>query len=202
MLTFHKYEGKTKEIVDNKCSEDLGLTETYYSYEEYEAGLFKGKKIVLTAITKNEIISAIKSFLKDLSLKMNIEINSEITISSNLINIIIVSDNNNILIGKDGKTLNAIQTILRTTFAELSKFDLKLMLDISNYREKKIKSLENQIKKICNDVSKSKIEVKLDPMNSYQRRIVHEVVSKYENLKSESFGTEPNRYTVIKYNEN
>ena len=70
------------------------------------------------------------------------------------------------------------------------------------YKAKKINNLEHEIKKIVKDILDSKIAVKLDPMNSYERMIVHNYVSKYENLKTESIGEEPNRYIIIKYEEN
>ena len=66
---------------------------------------------------------------------------------------------------------------------------------------RKEKHLEFEIKKICKEVLKTKVEVKLDPMNSYERRIVHNVVSKFDKLYSESEGEAPNRYTVIKCKE-
>ena len=75
------------------------------------------------------------------------------------------------------------------------------MLFRSNYKVKKEKHLSFEIKKICKDVLKTKMDVKLDPMNSYERRIVHNVVSKFDNLYSESVGEGINRYTVIKYKE-
>ena len=129
---------------------------------------------------------------------MNLEINSEIRIEENNINILLVSDNNNILIGKDGKTLNAIQLILRQSFKELNQFNLRIIVDVSNYKAKKLKNLEYEVKKICKEVLKTKVEVKLDPMNSYERRLVHSIVTEFDGLQSISYGETPNRYTVIK----
>ena len=196
MITLYKYEGKNFDILKEQCLNEL--KDAYMATKELESGLFKGKKYQIEAITKEEIISSIKLFINELSKNMNLEINSEIRIEENNINILLVSDNNNILIGKDGKTLNAIQLILRQSFKELNQFDLRIIVDVSNYKAKKIKNLENEIKKICKEVLKTSIEVKLDPMNSYERRKVHSVVSEFEGLQSISYGEEPNRYTIIK----
>ena len=196
MITLHKYEGKNVDLLKEQCSNEL--EDAYMATKELESGLFKGKKYQLEAITKEEIISSIKSFINELSKNMNLEINSEIRIEENNINILLVSDNNNILIGKDGKTLNAIQLILRQSFKELNQFDLRIIVDVSNYKAKKIKNLEYQVKKICKEVLKTKVEVKLDPMNSYERRMVHSIVAEFEGLQSISYGETPNRYTVIK----
>ena len=196
MITLHKYEGKNVDLLKEQCSNEL--ENAYMVTKELESGLFKVKKYQLEAITKEEIISSIKSFINELSKNMNLEINSEIRFEENNINILLVSDNNNILIGKDGKTLNAIQLILRQSFKELNQFDLRIIVDVSNYKAKKIKNLEYEVKKICKEVLKTKVEVKLDPMNSYERRKVHSVVAEFEGLQSISYGETPNRYTVIK----
>lgn len=196
MITLHKYEGKNKDLLKEECIKELN--DAYMITSEIESGIFKGKKYVLEAITNEEIINYIKMFINDLSKKMNIEINSEIKIVDKNINVLLVSNNNNILIGKDGKTLNAIQLILRQFCKQLNKFDFKIMVDASNYKAKKIKNLEYEIKKICKEVLKTKVEVKLDPMNSFERRIVHSIVAEFEGLESISYGENPNRYTVIK----
>lgn len=196
MITLHKYEGKNKDLLKEECIKELN--DAYMITSEIESGIFKGKKYVLEAITNEEIINYIKMFINDLSKKMNIEINSEIKIIDKNINVLLVSNNNNILIGKDGKTLNAIQLILRQFCKQLNKFDFKIMVDASNYKAKKIKNLEYEIKKICKEVLKTKVEVKLDPMNSFERRIVHSIVAEFEGLESISYGENPNRYTVIK----
>ena len=79
--------------------------------------------------------------------------------------------------------------------------DIKVNLDASSYKKKKEEYFEREIKKIAKEVLNTKIDVKLDPMNSYNRRIVHNIVSKFKNLETESVGEEPNRYTIIKYKE-
>ena len=200
MITLHKYEGKNEELVINECLNDLNidLEELYYVKEESESGIFKTKKIIIEAITKSEIINYIKKYISELSKKMCISINCEIRIDGNNINVVLVTDNNNIMIGKDGKTLNSIQLLLRQSTKELSKLDLKIILDVGSYKAKRMKNLTYEIKNICKEVLKTKVEVKLDPMNSYERRLVHSIVSEFENLESISQGEASDRYTIIK----
>ena len=112
------------------------------------------------------------------------------------------SNNNPILIGKEGRTLNAIQVLVRQTIKNQLGLSLKVNIDASNYKGHKIDNIEYQTKKICRDVMKTKVEVKMDPMNSYERRAVHNVAGKFKNIETESFGEEPNRYVVIRYKEN
>ena len=76
-----------------------------------------------------------------------------------------------------------------------------ITITINNYKGKKLKNFEYEIKSIAKSVLKTHVDVKLDPMNSYNRRIVHNIISQYKNLKTESIGEEPERYTIIKYQE-
>lgn len=200
MNILHRYEGKNLETLKSQCLEELNVKEDeiYIFESEEETGLFKGKKYIIEAITKEEIINQIRQFIKELAKNMNIEINSEIRIEGENINVLLVTDNNNIMIGKDGKTLNAIQIVLRQYMTGLNKFGLRLIVDVGNYKNKKLKNLEYQVRKICKEVLKTKVEVKLDPMNSYERRQVHAIVAEFEGLESVSYGETPNRYTVIK----
>ena len=131
--------------------------------------------------------------------KMNVEINLEVREEENIFNVTMVSNNNPVLIGKEGKNLNALQFLLRQALSRQTGLDIKVNLDASNYRAKRIRNFEYQIKNIVREVQKTKTDTKLDPMNSYQRRIVHSLLSNFSNVTTESVGEEPNRCVVIKY---
>ena len=98
---------------------------------------------------------------------------------------------------RHGKTLNALQRLIKLTIQNKYNENIKIRVEISNYRKNQEDQLKRKIKKIAKDVIKTKMDIKLDPMNSYQRRIVHEVIKEYSELKSESIGESPNRYIVI-----
>ena len=200
MNILHRYEGKNLDILKEQYLKELGVSSSdlYIITTEEEAGLFKGKKYIVEVLTKEDIKKAIKEFMIQLGKNMGIDINSEIRIEDHNINILLVTSNNNIMIGKEGKTLNSIQIVLKQSLQELNRFNLKINLDVGDYKAKKIKNLEREVKNICKEVLKTKVEVKLDPMNSYERRKVHSIVGEFENLQSISYGEEPNRYTVIK----
>ena len=86
------------------------------------------------------------------------------------------SDNNKILIGKDGKTLKALQTVIRQhIYREIGAYPY-ILLDVENYKEKKIKNLEFLTRKLAKEVLKTKQPIKMDDMNSYERRIAHNVL--------------------------
>ena len=197
-------EGKKKEeLLNNFLSENnLNLDEIYLKEKETEAKLFKSKKVILEIVKKIDVKNYLKEYIKTLGNKMALNINSEIREKEDHYEIMLISDNNNILIGKDGKTLNAIQLLLHQSLNNQVGFNIHVTVDVSNYKDKKVKRLEREVKRIMCEVEKTKIEAKLDPMNSYERRLVHTIVSENANLETESFGEGPNRYTVIRYKEN
>lgn len=203
MLTLSKYEGKTETEALEKCINDLNTTEQelFIKKTETEAKLFKSKKYIIEAIKKNDIINYIKDYIKEIDKSFNIEIKSEINEKDNVIKVVLVSNNNPILIGKDGKNIEAIQTLIRNSIRNQIGLDIKINIDASNYKKKKEENFEREIKKIIKDVQNTHIETKLDPMNSYKRRLVHNLASTFKNIKTESIGEEPNRYTIIKYEE-
>ena len=203
MLTLSKYEGKTIEEATEKCLNELNVKEEdlYIKQSETEAKLFKSKKIIIEAIKKQDIVDYIKEYIKELDKSFNIEIKSELNENEGIIKAVLVSNNNPILIGKDGKNIEALQTLLRNSIRNQIGMDIKVNLDASNYKKKKEENFEREIKKILKEVQKTHMETKLDPMNSYNRRLVHNLASKFKNIKTESVGEEPNRYTIIKYEE-
>ena len=197
-------EGKNKEELLNKYFEqnNLNLDEIYLKEEETEAKLFKSKKVKLEIVKKEDVKKYLKDYIKDLSTNMGITINAEIREKENAYEIMLISDNNPILIGKNGKTIHAIQLLIHQALSNQVGFNIRISVDVSNYKDKKMKQIEREVKKIMREVEETKIEAKLDPMNSYQRRLVHTIVSENENLETESFGENPNRYVVIRYKEN
>ena len=203
VLEVVKNESKNNDDSLNKCLEELNvnLSEVYYYTIEETSGLFGKKKYTSFVTTKYAVKEYIRSFLKELSNKMNTIFNVEVNESDGIISVLVVSDNNAILIGKDGNTLKSIQMILRQSLRKYGNFDIKVNLDIAGYKEKRERNIIYEVKKIAREVRKSHVDAKIDPMNSYERRIVHTALANYRNIETESEGEESNRYVVIKYTE-
>lgn len=196
-----KCEAKNEQEALDKALEiaNARSDETYYYFENVQGGLFKGKKVGICLVTKYDVKNFIKDFLEELANKMNTKFNIEIKESEVGFNVVVLGDNNAALIGKDGKTLKSIQTILFQSLQKEGKFDIKINLDISDYKARKESHLEREIRMICRDVKRTKVSAKLDPMNSYDRRIVHNVVSTFDCLESHSEDEGKNRHVVITY---
>lgn len=199
----YQIEGKNKDQLIQTALAELNANENecIISVEETEGKLFKAKKYTVKIVLKTNIKNYIKEFLTELLKKSGFTVQLEVLEIDNIYNVNLISEDSKILIGKDGKNLKSIQLLLRQSVSTQFGNIVKVNLDISGYKAKKEDRLEREIKKIAREVLKSKIDAKLDPMNSYERRIVHSLISSYDNLCTESIGEEPNRYTVIHYVE-
>ena len=196
------YEGKTKEQAIELELEELKITEEdlIINNIEEKSGLLK-KSVKLEVLNMNEIIAFIKETITEITKNMNIEANLEVRRRENNISITIFSDNNSILIGKNGKNVAALQLLIRQMVNSKLKNSLGIILDVGNYKEKRVKNIEYLAKKLAREAYKTKTEVTMDSMNSYERRIVHEVLSNDKYVYTESIGEEPNRKVVIKLKE-
>ena len=197
MVKIYKFESDTEENCRIKCLEELDVYNNEILTKEYE----EENSYHMEVVKKTEIEEYINEFLTKITTEMGVNARIEITEEEGVFTAKMFSNNNSILIGKDGRTLKSLQVLLRQSLSNQIKFNVKINLDASNYKVKKEKFFERDIKNIINEVMRSKDEVKLDPMNSYQRRIVHSVASEYYNIETESFGEEPERYVVIRYIE-
>ena len=197
MIEVLKYEGKSEEEV----LKNISIEDFHYKIEESKGGLLKGKKYTLTAVKKDDVKNYIKEYISTLAKAMKIKISTEIRFSDDYYNVMLVSEANPLLIGKEGKNLNSIQLLLHQSLSNLTNFNIRVSVDAAGYKQNKEKRIEFVAKRVCKEVLNTKIEAKLDPMNSYERRIIHNTVGKFDKLKSESFGEEPTRYVVISYKE-
>lgn len=204
MLEIKQYEAKTKEAALNLALEDLKLNkEDLFLKSEYiEGKLFKSAKYIVSVLKKEDVKNYIEDFFKNIAYYMNLNIESEIIETDGVFNVVLVSNNNSILIGKEGKTLNCLQTLIRQSIKNNTDLLIKLNLDVSNYKIKKLKNIERLVRGIAQDVEDTQMSVSLDSMNSYERRFVHKLIDEYPNLTTESVGEGKDRHVVIKYKEN
>jgi len=195
MLNVYRFESTKEEDCRLKCLEELDVYNNEILTKEYE----ENDKYNIEVVKKEEVKKFINDYLTKVTEEMGVSTKIEITEEDDVFTVKMFSNNNSILIGKDGKTLSSLQYLLRQTLSNQIKFNIKVNLDASNYKEKKEKYFEKDIKNIISDVMVNKDEIKLDPMNSYKRRIVHKIASEYYNIETESFGEEPERYIIIRY---
>lgn len=199
-MRVYEYEGKTEEELILKALNELDVKddELIYTSKEGVTGLLKKKKIILKVVLKTDVIEYSKKYIKNIVEAMGLSISIETKRKENYILIKMNSDNNSILIGKNGKTLDSLQILIRQYIFSQTGIFVNIILDVEDYKEKHQRSIEYLSKKLAKEVVQTQIEIKMDTMNSYERRLVHEVLRDFKGVKTESEGVEPNRCVVIK----
>ena len=200
----HKFSGKTKEDAIQQAKETLQEVEENLfikELEEVKGGLFKSKKVEIEVIEKREVVKGIKEYLSKLLKDMGYSVNIEVKNKEEVPKYVIFSDNDSLLIGKNGKNLKALSLVVSSYLNKELGRNYKFVIDVNEYKEKREHSLERLAKRVAREVATTKVEAKLDSMNSYERRIIHNTLTNNKRVYTESEGEEPNRYVVIKPKE-
>ena len=165
--------------------------------ELIEEKIKKEKKAMSTLATKKakeNISKFLDVFLKQIS---NENLEYKILSDNYYINIEIIGENTNSLIGYRGETLNAIQTILSSIANKEIEEKVRIILDISGYKDKRKKVLEELADKISKTVIKTGKRVTLEPMPAYERKIIHSRLQGNKKVVTESVGEEPHRKIIV-----
>ena len=196
------FQGKTLEEAIINATEGLNAKEDELVIVEKEIkkSLF-GKKIEVEAITKEELNQEIKNYLQKIVKNMWINAVIETKTREEIPTFNIVAPDVSILIGKNGRTIEALQNITRQMLnTELNTY-YRFLIDVNDYKAQRKVRLEKTAKYTAKEVAKTKVEAHLEPMNSYERRIIHNVLTNSKDVITESEGEEPNRHVVIKPKE-
>lgn len=194
--------------VDDAITEALLKLETTSDKIEYEViekgssgflGLLGAKPAVIRVRKKFNLIDNVEIFLKDLFRAMNMDVASDITYneSDRTMNIVFSGDEMGILIGKRGQTLDSLQYIISLVVNKESDAYIRVKVDTENYRERRKETLEALAKNIAYKVKRTRRSVALEPMNPYERRIIHSALQNDRYVETHSEGEEPYRKVVI-----
>ncbi len=195
----YTYQAKTFEEAKNMAlAELMEQQENLYINEIENSTKLFNKKSVIEVVKKEDVLEYIKELIKNITKYMGLTVNMEVKKREDNVTISLYSDNNGILIGKDARTLNALTTIIKQAIFNQIGTYYNFVLDVSEYKEKQQFFIERAAKKTAKEVARTKIEAKLEPMNSYERRIVHNALTNFRGVYTESEGEEPHRYVVIK----
>lgn len=198
-------EAKSKEEAIRLACEKLNASEEeiIYSIEEEKTGkLFKSTSYKIKANTLTNLVEEVKDYLKEIIENLGLNIQFESSLRDRKITIKMYADNNAILIGKDGKTLKALENLTKQKIINDYNYSIGLYLDVEDYKEKRIKNLEYLAKKVAREVRNTKVEATLENMNSFERRIVHNILTDFKGVTTTSEGEEPNRHVIIKPTDN
>jgi len=186
-------EAKTKDQALEKASEKLNIPVYELKYEiieEEKGGLFGIKKNVKLRILYNQLTdSKIEKILKTILEKMGIDAQLDLEENDDKVLIRMTSDDAGILIGKQGKTLESLQYIINIIHGKEANNGKKIVLDIESYRKKREVTLKNLAKTSAKKVIDTGKTVALEPMNPYERRIVHLSLQDNNHVYTKSEGS-------------
>ena len=193
--------GKNFETVFEEILTENNLTqeEVIYKTTEIKKGLFKSANVEVTIYKKSDIYDFVKEFLKEIVNNLGLEVTFETKKVEDRVVIKMYSNNNNILIGHNGNTIKALENLVRQKIQLETGMFFIISLDVENYKDKKISRLERLAKQTAREVKRTHIDVHLENMNSYERRIIHNALSEFKGISTKSTGEEPNRHIVIRY---
>ena len=157
------------------------------------------KEVVKKEVNASEVEEAAKKFLVDVFRAMDIEANilAHYNNEDGLLEVNIEGDDMGVLIGKRGQTLDSLQYLVSLVVNKESNSYLKVKLDTENYRERRKETLENLAKNIASKVKRTRRTVSLEPMNPYERRIIHSALQADPAVSTHSEGEEPYRRVVV-----
>ncbi len=198
-----KFETKSmNESTLNDAAKELRVNKAYVDLEvieEKKSILGLNKSYLVEAKVDFDVVTDTIAYLKKIFDDMGIDAMVEAkTDKENHVKFLIESSENPILIGKNGRTLEALQNLIRNYVNVLTDERHMIIVDVGGYKASRKKQLEILATKTAKEVAKTHIEAKLKNMNSYERRIVHMKLSDWRDVTTESEGDEPNRYVVIK----
>lgn len=155
------------------------------------------KEIIYSAEEQEKAFQNIENFLKELKENLLKEVDYKIEKTERGIFVSLDSKNIGFLIGYRGETLYALQNILSSVASRGQQNKIRVILDIEGYKEKREKTLEDLAKKVAKTVIKTKKPIKLEPMQAYERKIIHSALQENDKVETVSIGEEPNRRIVI-----
>ncbi len=199
-------EIKAKTINDaiTEACKKLTVTSDHLEYEVVEEGSsgflgFNSKDAVIRARVKNSIEDIAKEFLIKVfgSMDMMVSVSTSFDEIDNVLNIELVGDEMGVLIGKRGQTLDSIQYLTSLVINRSKDNYIRVKVDTENYRQRRKETLENLAKNISYKVKRTKKSFSLEPMNPYERRIIHSCLQDDKYVSTSSEGEEPYRRVII-----
>lgn len=195
------YEVKSLDDALTEAVETFRVNKRYIKTEvEENKSLFGLKKsYTITACIDVDLVDlglkTLEALFDNMGVKATIKVS---TPSENEIAYEVDTDENPVLIGRNGKTLEGIQFYIRNLLNLFTDEHMMVLVDIGGYKENRKKQLEILATKTAKDVARTKVPVKLSPMNAYERRIIHTKLAEWRDVVTKSEGDHPNRYLVIK----
>lgn len=198
------YSAKTLEELLNNVATEKGVDVeklTYFVTEEKSGFLGFGSSVSAQVYAADDVAEFIEDYLINLFSNLNLQASIQVSIQDNLFLVDLDADNNAILIGRGGQSLHGINQVLRAATNATFKHRFNILVDINNYKQDRYSKVKSIARRVAKNVQRTKIDATLDPMPNDERKAVHQELSEYKNIKTESVGEGNNRRLVIKYSK-
>lgn len=203
-MEFIEISAKTVDDAVTAACQQLAVTSDKLEYEVVEEGKagilgFGAKPAIIKARVKATLEDNVKIFLNDVFAAMNIEVIVKVDYNEEdrSMNIDLVGEDMGMLIGKRGQTLDSLQYLVSLVANKDTDDYIRVKVDTENYRERRKATLENLAKNMAHKVKRIRRSVSLEPMNPYERRIIHSALQDDKYVSTHSEGDEPYRRVVI-----
>ncbi len=199
-------KGKTVEEAIQNALTELGTTADKVTTKVIDipgtgliGGMF-GTRFAKVEVTMDDDENAICSrFLTDVFAAMNLEVGISYRNEEEILCVDLNCDDTGVLIGRRGQTLDALQYLTSLVVNKGKDDYTRISLDVANYREKRKDALQDLADRIAQKVQKTRTKYILEPMNPYERRIIHAALQNYKNIVTYSEGDEPLRHIIVDY---
>lgn len=206
-MEYIEVSAKTVSDAITEACQKLSVTSDMLDYEVIEEGSagFLGigsKPAVIKAgvkVTEISVEDTAKTFLRDVfeAMKLEVVVNIKYDEAERNMDIDLSGDDMGVLIGKRGQTLDSLQYLVSLVVNKDAENYIRVKVDTENYRERRKETLENLAKNIAYKVKRTKKSVSLEPMNPYERRIIHSALQNDKYVSTHSEGEEPFRRVIV-----
>ena len=196
-MEVREFKAKTVDEAITAATLELGISSDQLEYKVIDEGSKGFLGIYVTV--KKSLLERTQAFCEELfdAMKVETTVNIDFKEEDNVMNIDLSGSDMGILIGKRGQTLDALQYLISLYVNRESDAYIRVKLDTENYRERRKVTLEKLAKKIAYTVKRTKKPVALEPMNPYERRVIHSALQNDRYVCTKSEGEEPYRKVVI-----
>ena len=196
------YTGKTLEDLLAAAAEEKGCAVEdlkYFVTDEKKGILGIGASVSADVYCLDDVKEFLFDYLGNFFVGIDYDIEVAIEEKNNGFIVRLNADNNAVLIGKIGKTLSALNTVVRSAVNAEFKDRIDVLVDVNRYKEDRFSKLTSMAKRTAKQVQRSHVDASLDPMPNDERKVIHKTLSGWHNIRTESEGDGAKRHIVIKY---
>ncbi|WP_163539641.1 RNA-binding cell elongation regulator Jag/EloR [Gracilibacillus sp. YIM 98692] len=179
-------------------TEDQAKVEVIAEGKKGFLGLFGSKPAIVKVTKQDDPIEKLEKYIRNIVKGFGVDVDLELTVDNKVVTCELSGEKMAVLIGKRGQTLNAIQYLAQLAIHQYADKYHTVVMDAEGYRDRRKETLRQLASRIADRTIQTQSEVKLEPMPSFERKIIHTALQHNPNLLTDSKGTEPNRYVVIK----